>query len=503
MPDSKTPEGIPMRDSGTLFPLEPARKARAASRRMPKLDRITYRPTDRERQHEESPDSGDERSQFEIDRSRIIHSSAFRRLQGKTQVFAVGSADFFRTRLTHSLEVAQIGKGLALRLTANPDLIEAISLAHDLGHPPFGHAGERELSTLMRDHYGGFEANAQNLRLLTLLERKSEKYPGLNLTRATIDGQLKYKWLFAPNKEKFCYVEDAATVRWATEGVIAQGAKSFECQVMDWADDIAYAVHDLEDGIHSGFVGASTFADQKLASQIVSRTHGKLITELGTEAVTMRQLEKLWGTVVAQMQTVDKDLTLTSMTMPGSSDERKSRRKTLTSFLISRFIRAARRKKRQTSTSPPANTDRYLYEVDVPPEIKAEAKLLNCLVWHTVMTAPQVVTLEEKGRHMVGGLFLKLMEGDNAARLLPTDWREAIWNTSSEAARALREKARRDPVGSPRRTCPRLSRIGNEKAGLSRGRWSFRHLPFQAPDQSSTPRTATPEGKTGVAGDQS
>ena len=140
-----------------------------------RYSKIHYVPFDSERSEPEQRKRGDERSDFEIDRSRIVHAASFRRLQGKIQVFAIGEGDFFRTRLTHSLETAQIGKGLALRLGADPDLVETVCLAHDVGHPPFGHAGETELNLLMAP-YGGFEANAQNLRLLSELEQKSTRY---------------------------------------------------------------------------------------------------------------------------------------------------------------------------------------------------------------------------------------------------------------------------------------------------------------------------------------
>ena len=211
----------------------------------------------------------DGRTDFERDRSRIIHSAAFRRLQGKTQVFTAGEGDFSRTRLTHSLEVAQIGKGLAIQLKvkADPDLVEAVSLIHDIGHPPFGHAGEQELKRLMKP-YGGFEANAQNIRILTKLETKSDRYEGLNLTRATIDGQLKYKEAFDPSRKKFVYEEDTCIVDWASKAArsavtganLGEDCKSLECEIMDWADEVAYAVHDLEDSIHARYIEASTFS---------------------------------------------------------------------------------------------------------------------------------------------------------------------------------------------------------------------------------------------------
>ena len=203
---------------------------------------------------------------------RIIHSAmiAFRtlagqagrrsftvrlsRLQGKTQVFGVRYGDFFRTRLTHSLEVAQIGKALAVRLGADPTLVEAICLAHDIGHPPFGHYGEQALRTRMAEH-GNFEANAQNLRVLTQLEVKSDRYTGLNLTRSVLDGLLKYKAIHGsrPGLRKSCYAEDAPLLEWVCEhGSLEE--RSFECQIMNWADDVAYSAHDLEDGIHVGMI---------------------------------------------------------------------------------------------------------------------------------------------------------------------------------------------------------------------------------------------------------
>ena len=157
-----------------------------------------------------------------------------------------------------------MGKGLALRLGANTDLVEAVSLLHDIGHPPFGHAGEDELKKLM-EPYGGFEANAQNLRIFTLLETKSTHFDGLNLTRAVVDGQMKYKKAFPDDKKKFLYQEGLKVMNWASKeareaaGISNAECKSFECEIMDWADEVAYAVHDLEDSLHAGYITALTF----------------------------------------------------------------------------------------------------------------------------------------------------------------------------------------------------------------------------------------------------
>jgi len=221
-----------------------------ANHRPAKIRRLRYRPSDLEQLTIDPLRKGEERTKFERDRSRIVHSAAFRRLQGKTQVITTGQGDFFRTRLTHSLEVAQIAKGLALALGADTDLVESLALAHDIGHPPFGHVGESELARLMKN-FGGFEANAQNLRVLAQLEQKSGSYNGLNLTRATIDGLLKYRTnRGAPDSNgKYDHYDDDVTLfQWATADAFPNPtARPFECDLLDWADDIAYAVHDLED----------------------------------------------------------------------------------------------------------------------------------------------------------------------------------------------------------------------------------------------------------------
>lgn len=223
---------------------------------------IKYSSNDKERMLLENKKRGDVRTDFEIDRDRIIHSSAFRRLQAKTQVYGAGLMDFYRTRLTHSIEVSQIAKSIGLRLGVDTDLLEAISLAHDIGHPPFGHTGEWVLNSLCLD---GFEANAHNIVVLMFLETKIigkdlSENRGLNLTRATLDGLLKYKTTRNKNNYKFLYDYEffRKLIEWIDpswdDDRDVRDKRSLECQIVNWADNSAYSVHDLEDGIKSGLL---------------------------------------------------------------------------------------------------------------------------------------------------------------------------------------------------------------------------------------------------------
>ena len=197
------------------------------------------------------------RTEFARDRARIIHSFALRRLAAKTQVAVPWATDFPRTRLSHSLECAQVGRELGAALGADPDLMEGACLAHDIGHPPFGHNGEEALNQIASS-CGGFEGNAQSIRLLIRLEAKTVlpdgKSIGLNLTRASLDAATKYPWSRAVNARKFgVYEDDLEIFNWYRSGV-ESGKTSMEAQIMDWSDDVAYSVHDLEDSLVSGQV---------------------------------------------------------------------------------------------------------------------------------------------------------------------------------------------------------------------------------------------------------
>jgi len=365
------------------------------------LPQIEYGPVDWERQWPEEDKPDEERNQFEIDRARIIHSAAFRRLQGKTQVFVSGSGDFFRTRLTHSLETAQIGKGLALRLGANPDLLETICLTHDLGHPPFGHTGEDALNRCMHD-YGGFEGNAQNLRLISRLSTKFLERDGLNLTRATIDGILKYKKPYEPGLPKFYYQEDQPLVDWVCK-FGSYNDKSFDCQLMDWADEIAYSVHDLEDGMKSGMITSARLLAARKFRKSVDEGH--------------------WNWMLKQVQFVENQ---------SGERNRKAARKVLTSRLIHEFIGATNRSEIAVAEGTSA---RYRYRLEVDPLQRARCGVLKKVMFRLIVDDARVATLENKAERIVEGLFSVFSHLEERTGLLfPEDFRD-VWEAADDAGK--------------------------------------------------------------------
>ena len=227
----------------------------------------------RGRKFKESDPQG--RNQFQRDRDRIIHSSAFRRLEYKTQVFVNHEGDLFRTRLTHSIEVAQIGRAIARNLNLHEDLVEGIALAHDLGHTPFGHAGQDALNECMRD-FGGFEHNLQSLRVVDLLEQRYAEFDGLNLTFELREGILKH-----------CSINNAKLLGDVGERFINKEQPSLEAQLTNLADEIAYNNHDVDDGLRSGLISleqleqVTLFADNlnKVRAQHPNLTGRRLIHE--------------------------------------------------------------------------------------------------------------------------------------------------------------------------------------------------------------------------------
>jgi len=245
-----------------------------------------YGPDDVMRRVAEPPKS-QRRSAFARDRARLVHSSAMRRLGAKTQVLTPGTDDFSRTRLTHSLEVAQIGREMGRALGADPDLVDTACLAHDIGHPPFGHNGERALAEAA-ENVGGFEGNAQTLRILTRLEPKiigtDGNGAGLNLTRAALDACIKYPWAYSERpyhpdgtrSPKFgVYDDDAPVFDWLRSelpATVGPRQQAIEAQIMDFADDIAYSVHDVEDAIVNGRVDFAWLDDPEIVWEIIVAT---------------------------------------------------------------------------------------------------------------------------------------------------------------------------------------------------------------------------------------
>ncbi len=323
---------------------------------------------------------GSKRSDFARDRARLLHSSALRRLAAKTQVLSPSAGlDFARNRLTHSLEVAQIGRELASRLALDPDIVDSACLAHDIGHPPFGHNGEKALNVWAAD-IGGFEGNAQTLRLLTRLEPKvfgtDGRNYGLNLTRASLDASCKYPWptdssVDDPSgRAKFgFYPDDADGFTWLREGA-PERQLCIEAQVMDLSDDIAYSVHDFEDAVFNGYVNVAALGDRVNHDELVSSMYEWIGGEIPHDELIA---------AFDRLDSLDDWLEEWS-----GSRQDQGRLKNLTSQLIGRFSTAAVHATR--AAYPAASLIRFNGAVVVPREIQAEIAVLKGIVATFVMS---------------------------------------------------------------------------------------------------------------------
>ncbi|MFF3684570.1 deoxyguanosinetriphosphate triphosphohydrolase [Streptomyces sp. NPDC002187] len=353
------------------------------------------------------PDKRPGRTAFQRDRARVLHSSALRRLAGKTQVVTPGTRSHAwdaspRTRLTHSLECAQVGRELGAALGCDPDLVEAACLAHDMGHPPFGHNGEQALNDFAKD-CGGFEGNAQSLRLLTRIEPKrfihseSTGEPvsvGLNLTRAVLDAATKYPWPRGghptePGSVKFgVYEDDLPVFEWARTGAPAY-RKCFEAQVMDWSDDVAYSVHDFEDGLHAGHIDPNCLMSRTERAAVWAVAIGRYVPE-DTDPHELsdaldRLVDQVWwphhydGSAVAQ-----------------------ARLKDATSQMIGRFCLAAEAATREAYGS--GRLTRYAAELVVPRETRNECAVLKAVADRYVMQRAEQETLRADQRVVLAEL---------------------------------------------------------------------------------------------------
>ncbi len=336
-----------------------------------------YPPHAQERWVAEPPkDSG--RSAFERDRARVLHSSALRRLAAKTQVVVPWESDFPRTRLTHSLECAQIGRELGASLGCDAEVVETAGLAHDLGHPPFGHTGEEALDAFAKQ-CGGFEGNAQSLRVLTRLEAKvlaaDGASAGLNLTRATLDAATKYPWPRSPQRTKFgVYADDAAVFQWLRAGAPDE-RRCLEAQVMDWADDVAYSVHDFEDALHAGHLDPATLRSPDERHELLGLTRQVYAPGAGTPHLT---------DVTALEAALDRLLQLPQW--PSGFDGSWGAQVALkgsTSELIGRFCRAAQRATREKFGD--GALARYEADLVVPDDARLECAVLKAITARYVM----------------------------------------------------------------------------------------------------------------------
>jgi dGTPase len=325
-----------------------------------------------------------------------------------------------RTRLTHSLEVAQIGQGIAEELGCDPDVVDTAGLAHDIGHPPFGHNGERALSEVAQS-CGGFEGNAQTLRILSRLEPKVAGH-GLNLTRASLDAATKYPWSRKPGTAKFgVYGDDRPVFDWLREGA-PEEQRCIEAQVMDWADDVAYSVHDVEDGVRSGRISLAELADP-VARVAVAELAAKYFIDEPVSALEDAGCELLRLPVLADAMAQEYDGSLRAQTAL----------KRLTSELVGRFASAAVTATRREYGD--GALTRYMADLVVPPRVAAEVALLKAVAVRYVMSDPRRLAQQARQRELLTELVAVLT--DRGADALEPAFVPA-WDGAASDAERLR-----------------------------------------------------------------
>ena len=362
------------------------------------------------------------RTEFVRDRARVIHSAALRRLAAKTQVAVPWENDFQRTRLSHSLECAQIGRELGESLGADPDLLETACLSHDLGHPPFGHNGEEALAEVAAP-CGGFEGNAQSFRLLTRIEAKTvtseSRSVGLNLTRASLDAATKYPWPRSHNPRKFgVYDDDVEIFQWVRQGA-PDGKTCIEAQIMDWSDDCAYSVHDLEDAIFAGQITVQDF-DRDLPilySEMVSQYKSDATENEAASALARLQQLSCWP----------KNFDRTHRSL--------ARLKDTTSQLIGRFVLAAEVETRKIHGSEPLS--RFNAQLEIPREQRIEVDFLKAVASHYLIKAAASQERYAKQRTVIVELVEMLFSAapSELDPIFEDDWKSA--SSDSEKLRVV------------------------------------------------------------------
>ena len=361
------------------------------------------------------------RDDFARDRARVLHSAALRRLAAKTQVLSPANpVDFARNRLTHSLEVAQVGRELAGQLGLSPDIVDTACLSHDLGHPPFGHNGERALNEWAAD-IGGFEGNAQSLRILVRLESKiidaRGQSCGLNLTRASLDAVSKYPWTAeeplpdASGRLKFgVYREDEPVFSWMRQDAPPR-MRCIEAEVMDLSDDIAYSVHDFEDAVTNGYLDPARLGDRAEHEALLGAVHDWVGDEVTRDELdaALAELAEL-PTWLDAFDGTRRDL---------------AQLKNLTSDLIGRFARRATAATREAYPTAPAT--RFRAQVVVPRAVQTEIALLKGVVGAVVMSIPHREPLYREQRELLLRLATALWDRgpDALDQVFASDFRTA------------------------------------------------------------------------------
>jgi dGTPase len=377
--------------------------------------------------------SGDPRSEFERDRDRILYSSAFRRLSGITQVASPSELYPVHNRLTHSLKVAQVGRTLARQLLADPssrlfvdagggldpDVVEAASLAHDLGHPPFGHVAERELNALLLDGEesdrvdDGYDGNAQSFRIVTDLSVRYDDVPGLNLTRATLRAILKYPWFRGDEglrrKKWGAYRSECEDFRWCRSPEFAESdRRSIEAELMDWADDITYAVHDVEDFFRAGLIPLD-----RLASDARERAR---FLRSALDRQSDHELAK-------RMERAFLKSPIIRFGLPGpfrGSRYDRSALHDLTSRLIGDYV---------TNSARLERAEDGFVRLAIRPDIEAAVRVLKELTWYYVIESPALVAQRFGQRALIRSLFGIFCNAANSSRdvtIFPLYFRERL-----------------------------------------------------------------------------
>ncbi|WP_248924882.1 deoxyguanosinetriphosphate triphosphohydrolase family protein [Paenibacillus hamazuiensis] len=376
--------------------------------------------------------TSEERDEYEKDYARLIQSPAFRRLQGKSQVFGAGSGDYYRTRLTHSLEVSQIAREVARRMNGSypflakrehpglildPAVVECAALAHDLGHPPFGHKGEEVLNSLLQSHGFAYEGNAQNFRILMFLEKRADSGFGLDLTAATLLAINKYPYsLEEPGRIKGVYASEWEGIGYLRDlWNMPQGCPTLEAQLMDLCDDIAYSTHDIEDGIRAGKIqmNRTFFEDRRLVAHLVQ----EIVEDRGNYAVGWEQvnIEEMVRRVLAEyLQQWEQIYASCHQEASRTRREMKARWVGLFAGRVGIIDDPVTGWKKVT----------FVRDGQHDIELLRTMEILKKLAWVTMIKDFRVQRLQKRSEIMLQRLWDSFIEEETGRRIVPPDWIE-------------------------------------------------------------------------------